>query len=104
MPEPITNYYPQNPWAGIDTKERTPFYYPELYEEFQRQTIYNRFVSQQFNHNGPRATELIISSLMMPHANHDPIGVRDMWLDASYQDMFNRRIKFNRSSRSGLVA
>jgi hypothetical protein len=50
----------------------------------------------QFNHNGPRATELVISSLLMPHANHDPIGVRDMWLNSSYQDTFARRIRFNR--------
>lgn len=96
MAEPITNYYPQNPWQGVGTKERTPWYYPALYDEYQRQTIYNRFVSMQFNHNGPRATELVISSLLMPHANHDPIGVRDMWLNASYMDTFNRRIKFNR--------
>ena len=62
MADPITNYYPQNPWEGVDTKERTPWYYPQLYDEYRRRTIYNRFVSVSFNHNGPHATELVISS------------------------------------------
>ena len=48
--------YPQNPWASVETKERTPWYYPDLYEVYRRQAIYNRFVSAEFNHNGPRAT------------------------------------------------
>jgi len=98
MSDPITQYYPQNPWQGVETKERTPWYYPTLYREFQRRTIFNRFVGMSFNHNGPRATELVISSLMMPHANHNPIGVRDMWLDASYMDTFARKITFRRQA------
>jgi len=89
-------FYPQNPWQTVDTKERTPWYYPTLYDEYRRKAIYNRFVRTAYNHNGPRATELIVSTLMMPHANHDPIGVRDMWLNAGYQDTFNRKVIFNR--------
>lgn len=96
MATDFESYYPQNPWQGVSTKERTPWYYRELYSEFRRLAIYNRFVGMEFNHNGPKATELIISSLTMPHANHDPIGVRDMWLNASYMDTFNRRIQFSR--------
>ena len=88
--------YPQNPWASVETKERTPWYYPDLYEVYRRQAIYNRFVSAEFNHNGPRATELRITSLLMPHANQDPIGNRDLWLDTSYMDSFERRITFSR--------
>jgi hypothetical protein len=89
-------YYAVNPWEAVTTKERTPWYYPTLYSEFQRSTIYNRFVSTEFNHNGPAATELIITSLLMPHANHDPIGLRQQWLDSKHMDSFQRSIRFNR--------
>jgi hypothetical protein len=96
MATDFSTYYPQNPWQGVTTKERTPWYYRELYSEFRRRAVYNRFVGMEFNHNGPKASELVISSLIMPHANHDPIGVRDMWLNSSFMDTFNRKIHFSR--------
>jgi hypothetical protein len=88
--------YPQNPWVAVETKERTPWYVPDLYNVYKRSAIYNRFVSTSFNHNGPRATELVLTSLLMPHGNHDPIGVRTQWLDSSYMDSFARKITFQR--------
>jgi hypothetical protein len=96
-------YYPQNPWSGITTNQR-PWYFPQLYTEYRRRAVYNRFVGVSFNHNGPRATEMYVNSILMPHANHDPIGARDLWLDASYMDSFQRKITFNRSACSGLAA
>ncbi len=95
----LQTFYPQNPWASVETKERTPWYFPTLYDEFRRKSIYNRFAQVAFNHNGPRATELIVTSLMMPHANHNPIGVRDLWMDASYQDSLNKRVTFSRCQK-----
>lgn len=97
MPAPFNSFdlqYPQNPWESVTTKERTPWYFPELYREFTRHAIWNRFVVQEFNHNGPKATELIITSMVLPHANHDPIGRRQIWLDSASMDSFNRRITF----------
>lgn len=93
---PIETFYPQNPWESVQTKERTPWYYPTLYSEYKRRAIFNRFVNVQFNHNGPRATELVVTSQIMPHANHDPFPVRGLWGQASYMDTFERRIRFNR--------
>lgn len=88
--------YPQNPWLAVETKERTPWYVPDLYRVYRRAATYNRFVTTSFNHNGPRATELVLTSLLMPHGNHDPIGVRTEWLDSSYMDSFARKITFSR--------
>lgn len=90
------NNYPLNPWQAVTTKERTPWYFPDLYQVYKRKAVYNRFVSVSFNHNGPRATELIVTSLMMPHANIDPIGVRDLWLNSTYMDTFSRKVTFSR--------
>lgn len=94
MPTFDTNY-PQNPWADMTTKTR-PWYVPELYSVFRREAIYNRFSGVQFNPNGPRATEMYVDSLLMPHANHNAIGLRDIWLESSYMDTYRRKITFNR--------
>lgn len=87
--------YPQNPWADMTTKTR-PWYVPDLYSVFRREAIYNRFTGMQFNPNGPRATEMYVDSLLMPHANHNAIGLREYWLDSSYMDTYRRKITFNR--------
>lgn len=99
MPAPFDTFdahYPQNPWAAVTTNQRAPWYFPQLYREYARRAVWNRFVTMSFNHNGPRATELVVQSILMPHANHDPIGVRQMWLDSKYMDSFNRKISFSR--------
>lgn len=93
MPDFNSNY-PQNPWQGVTTKER-PWYFPQLYREYARKTVYNRFVGMEFNHNGPKATELYIDTMLNPHANHSPIGNREAWLDASRMDTFRRKISFS---------
>lgn len=85
--------YPQNPWASITQKER-PWYFPTLYREFARKTVYNRFVGMEFNHNGPKATELYIDTVMQPHADHSPIDPRAAWLESSTLDSFRRKITF----------
>jgi hypothetical protein len=87
--------YPQNPWADMTTKTR-PWYVPDLYSVFRREAIYNRFTGVQFNPNGPRATEMYVDSLLMPHANHNAIGLREYWLDSSYMDTYRRKITFSR--------
>lgn len=90
------NYYPLNPWEAVETRERQPYYFPRLYQEYAKRAIYNRFVQVAFNHNGPKATELVVSNLMMPHTNHDPIGLRQQWLDTAHMDTYERRIRFRR--------
>lgn len=105
MPAPFTDYsthLSQNPWEAIASKERSPWYVPSLYEVYERESIYNSFVSTAFNHNGPRAEEMRITSLIQPHANFDPIGFRQDFLDTSHVDSFERRIRFQRYA--GLIS
>src|SRR5690606_38284771 len=99
MPAPYTDinqHYAQNPWEAVTTNQRSPWYYPELYKQHVRKSIYNDYVSVQFNHNGPHATELVVTSTIDAHPNHDPIGVRQAWLDSSYVDSLSRKITFSR--------
>jgi len=88
-------YYPQNPWEGIEQNKR-PWYVPELYRVWRQATVYNRFVTTQFNMNGPRASEMYFDTLLLPHADNDPLGLRDMWANAAYMDSKRRKITFTR--------
>ncbi|NJL73680.1 MAG: hypothetical protein HC892_00265 [Saprospiraceae bacterium] len=86
-------YYPANPWANVDKNQRN-VYIPALYEVWKRAAIYAKFVTTQFNNGAWNAPEMTITSLVYPHANFDPIGLRDLWLPSSYMDSFARKITF----------
>jgi len=85
--------YPQNPWEQV-TSKTLPFYVPTLYRTYARQAVFNRFVSIRFNMNGLGAEEMYLDSIISPHANHDPIGARDRWVNSSYLDTMRRKIVF----------
>lgn len=87
--------YPQNPWQAVTQDER-PWYFPQLAREYRRRTVYGQYVGVKFNHNGPRASELYLDTLIRPHANHDPAGLRDIWGNSSRFDSFRSRITFSR--------
>lgn len=91
-------FYSNHPWAGLETNQRQ-WYVPFLREIYMREAIYSRFVSNQFALTGPNSpvtTKMTITSLIPPHANFDPIALRQMWLPASYADTFAREIEFRR--------
>jgi hypothetical protein len=44
--------------------------------------------------NGLGATEMYLDSILPPHANHDPIGARDRWVESSYIDTMRRKVTF----------
>lgn len=88
--------YPSNPWEGIDTKER-PWYSPFLQDVYYKAAVYNRFVSIQFPMvQDYRAPSMTVTTLLPPHPNFDPIGLRQLWMPASYMDTKARTIDFQR--------
>lgn len=91
-------YYPSNPWSGISTNQRA-WYVPFLRKVYYREAIYSRFVTSQFALAGPGSpvtTSMTITSLIPPHGNVDPIGLRDLWMASSYMDSFARTVNFTR--------
>ncbi len=91
-------FYSNNPWQGLQTNQRQ-WYVPFLREIYVRDSIYSRFVSTQFAMLGPGspvATKMTLTSLIPPHANFDPISLRQMWMPSSYVDSFSREIEFRR--------
>ena len=91
-------FYSNNPWAGLQTNQR-PWYVPFLREIYLRDQVYSRFVTTQFAMLGPGspiATKMSLTSLIPPHANFDPISLRQLWMPSSYVDSFSREIEFRR--------
>lgn len=88
--------YPDNPWSAVDKNQRE-WYDPELRDIYMREAVFSRFVTIQFPIvQDVRATKMHITSLIPPHANSDPIGVRQLWAPSSYMDSFSREIEFQR--------
>ncbi|PJF45104.1 MAG: hypothetical protein CUN55_00510 [Phototrophicales bacterium] len=88
--------YPSNPWSNVSTNQRE-IYDPLLRDIFMERAIFSRYVTTQFNLNGDQRTKTMhITSLIPPHPNFDPIGLRSLWADASHIDSFERTITFNR--------
>lgn len=88
-------HYSQNPWANIEQNKR-PWYVPELYKVWRQATVYNKFITTQFNMNGPKADTMYFDTLLLPNANNNPIGLRDIWANASHMDSKRRKITFTR--------
>lgn len=86
--------YPQNPWQNVTNKTRD-WYTPDLYRIFVGATRYNPFVNMQFELSGLGATQMFIDSTILPQTSTDPIGARDLWLDASWLDSNRRAIVFS---------
>lgn len=87
-------YYPQNPWSGIEQNKRA-WYVPELYRVWKQQTVYNRLVSTRFN-MVPGAATMNFDTILLPNANNDAAGVRDLYGNAAYMDSKRRSIAFSR--------
>lgn len=85
--------YPQNPWVDVTTKTR-PLYGPDLYRVYARNAVFNRFVNVKFNMNGMGAEQMYLDTILMPHANHDPIGAQDRWVNSSRFDTQRQSITF----------
>lgn len=97
MPSPWNSFdvqYSQNPWEGVTTNQRPDWYVPELYAAFERHTIFNQFVTQEFNVNGPRAQTLHLTTPINPQPDHSPVGNRQLYFDTAYMDSFERRVTF----------
>jgi hypothetical protein len=88
-------FYPDNPWAGITTKERI-WYDPILRDIFRKINVFAQFTTFVQNLANRNAKTMTITSLYDVHPNTDSLGLRDMWLPASHIDSRAVDITFNR--------
>lgn len=85
-----------NPWVGIDKNQRK-FYDPTLRDMFKANTVYSKFTSYEFDTRGlPDTNSMEVTSLIMPHANFDPIGFRQLFMNASRIDSAARTVSIKR--------
>jgi len=88
-------YYGDTPVQNLDKNQRK-WYHPIVDTMFRQHSIFNRLVRYYYNLGNVNATSMEITQLMDPHANFDPLGMRDIWMPASYVDSRAVRIGFSR--------
>jgi len=88
--------YGQDPWDGIQSKERK-LYYPLHQDVFRKKATYARFAQYRQNLGAPiNAKTMQITAVYDPHPNFNQIGLKDQWMDASYIDSRSLEITFAR--------
>lgn len=86
-------YYPASVWDSEPATFQRQWYDPVLRDLYQRETIYQRFVTVQFSTLGrPTTAPIVLSSLILPHPNFNPVGARVQWMPSSYVDTQDRTI------------
>jgi len=89
-------FYPDSPWADVSSNQRQ-WYDPILRDYYLQARMYNKFVNIQFDTRGlPTADSMVVTNIILPHGNFDPIGLRQMWMASSRIDSSKRTISVNR--------
>lgn len=88
-------FYPDNPWEMVTANQRK-WYDPYLRTVYRKKRVFGQFTTFQNNLGSVNAKTMQISKLFDVHANTDPIGLRQMWLDARHLDSESLDITFSR--------
>lgn len=78
-------FYSSNPWDGLSKNQRD-WYVPELLDVYKRTSIYRPFVPVSVDLSAQRTQTMIFNLVLDYEANINPIGNRDLWIDAMTTD------------------
>jgi hypothetical protein len=87
--------YPDHPWAGITTKERT-WYDPILRDMYRQTNVFGQFTTFVQNLAARNAKVMQLTSLFDVHPDFNRLGLRDMYLPSAHVDSRNQTITFER--------
>lgn len=88
-------FYPSDPWQML-TENQRKWYDPMLRDVYRKKRVFGQFTTFQQSLGAVNAKDMQITSLYDVHANTDPIGLRQMWLDSRHIDSRSLSITFNR--------
>jgi len=88
-------YYGDNPIAALDQNQRD-WYHPILDNLFRQQSVFTRLVRYFRNLGAINAKNMTITQILDVHPDFDPLGLRDIWMEASHLDSRNVQITFSR--------
>jgi hypothetical protein len=101
MADPITDYYADNPVEVLDKNQRT-WYDPDVLALFRTRSLFSDIVTYARNLGSVQATSMVVTQVLEPHANYNPIATRQLWLEAMHID--SRSIEITFEHHGGKVA
>jgi hypothetical protein len=85
MADPITDYYADNPVEVLDKNQRV-WYDPDVMLLFKQRALFSNVINFTKNLGDPRATSMVTTQVIPPHANYSALSTRQMWLPAMHID------------------
>jgi hypothetical protein len=101
MTDPITTFYADNPVEVLDKNQRV-WYDPNVMLLFKNSALFRDVVTYTRNLADVRARSMIVTQVLEPHANYNPIADRTLWLPAMHVD--SRYIEITFQHHAGKVA
>lgn len=101
MADPITDYYADNPVEVLDKNQRV-WYDPDVLALFRTRSLFSDIVTYARNLGSVQATSMVVTQVLEPHANYNPIATRQLWLPAMHID--SRAIEITFEHHGGKVA
>jgi N4-gp56 family major capsid protein len=95
MVDVIATYYADNPWEQVTQNQRT-WYDPLLRDMYRKRAVFGQYTSFKQNLAGVSTQTMVVTQLMDLHPNINPMGNRDIWINASHFDSRNVEITFKR--------
>ena len=101
MADPITDFYADNPVEVLDKNQRV-WYDPNVLQLFRNRSLFSDIMTYARNLNDVRATSMIVTQVLEPHANYNALATRQLWLPAMHID--SRSIEITFAHHGGKVA
>lgn len=101
MTDPITQYYSDNPVEVLDQNQRT-WYDPDVLLLFKNRSLFTNIVTYARNLGDVRATSMVVTQILEPHANYNALATRQLWLPAMHID--SRSVEITFEHHGGKVA
>lgn len=101
MADPITDFYADNPVEVLDKNQRV-WYDPNVLQLFRNRSLFSDIMTYARNLNDVRATSMIVTQVLEPHANYNALATRQLWLPAMHID--SRSIEITFQHHGGKVA
>lgn len=101
MADPITDYYADNPVEVLDKNQRT-WYDPNVLQLFKNRSLFSDIMTYTRNLGDVRATSMVVTQVLEPHANYNALSTRQLWLPAMHID--SRAIEISFQHHGGKVA
>jgi len=93
MAGPLTEFYADNPVEVLDKNKRV-WYDPDVLALFRDRSLFAGLITYARNLGDVRATSMVVTQLLEPHANYNALATRQLWLPSMHIDSQEVEITF----------